>query len=104
MRRDELFAMGEEASDLARIVDLGVPVGAVWIVGLSDDAEGRVMAVVSAALALDFAHPVVELRSFFSQLCACSKAPAPFPGTHCFASRRRRAAQRSRALQVARFQ
>ncbi len=79
MRRDELFAMGEEASDLARIVDLGVPVGAVWIVGLSDDAEGRVMAVVSAALALDFAHPVVELRSFFRNYALAQRLQRLFP-------------------------
>jgi hypothetical protein len=79
MRRDELFAMGEEASDLARIVDLGVPFGAVWIVGLSDDAEGRVMAVVTAALALDFAHPVVELGSFFRNYALANRLRRLFP-------------------------
>lgn len=66
LRRDELLAMGEEASDLAQVVDLGVPLGAIWVIGLSDDAEGRVLAAVSAALALDLPRPVVELSGFYT--------------------------------------
>lgn len=76
LRRDELLAMGEEAADLARVVDLGVPFGAIWVIGLSDDAEGRVLAAVTAALALDLTRPVVELGSFF--------------GTHALGARCRR--------------
>jgi hypothetical protein len=66
LRRDELALLGEEASDLARVVDLGVPFGAIWVIGLSDDAEGKVLAAVTAALALDHARPVVDLGAFYA--------------------------------------
>lgn len=79
MRRDELCALGEEAADLARVVDLGVPFGAIWVVGLSDDAEGKVLAAVTAALALDHTRPVVELGAFYKTHALAARCHRMWP-------------------------
>jgi hypothetical protein len=81
LRRDELHALGEEAGDLARVVDLGVPFGAIWVIGLSDDAEGRVLAAVAAALALDLARPVVELGAFHATHALAARCRRIWPPT-----------------------
>nr|MDQ3037887.1 hypothetical protein [Myxococcota bacterium] len=81
LRRDELAAMGEEAADLARVVDLGVPFGAMWAIGLSDDAEGQVLSAVTSALALDLPHPVVELGSLFATYALAARCRRLWPGT-----------------------
>jgi hypothetical protein len=64
LRRDELLSMGEEAADLARVADLGVPFGAIWLIGLTDNAESQVLAAVTAAMALDLEDPIIELGGF----------------------------------------
>ncbi|UJR80392.1 Hypothetical protein I5071_24390 [Sandaracinus amylolyticus] len=81
MRRDELVAMGEETADLARVVDLGVPFGAIWVIGLSDDAEGKTLAAVTAALALDLTRPVVELGAFFRTHALAARCRKLWPAT-----------------------
>ncbi len=66
LSRDELRALGEEAVDLAKVIDLGVPPAPIWVVGLSAEAEGRTVAAVAAALRVEEPAPVVELSGFFA--------------------------------------
>jgi hypothetical protein len=59
--------------------DRGVPFGAIWIIGLSDDAEERVSAAASAALALPLPRPVVEIGPYFSTYALAARCRRIWP-------------------------
>ena len=79
LRPGELASLGDEASDLARISELGAPLAPAYVIALGPDVEAPLSATIEAALGLDVARPVVEIGALFTTHALAARASRAWP-------------------------